>query len=367
MPPEDFLRLANNFYTSKGMVPEMQRVALDVDLVNYLNTHQEDLKKKFKVAFVFICLNPLYWQFASDMVQGARQFFLPGHNTEFFFWTDIPDTKEAIVEGYKRGMIEHGLDVSKVDIMAGGISIEGRNMLIDTPSIIQGIVNLRAQKDIHIIPTEPVPFPYPTLLRYNLFLQEEEKLKEFDYIFFCDVDMRFVSTVGDEILSDGITAAVHPGYHIRNQLHPPIESNPNSASYISRPGKIVNDPNATTATGQKTGNRFVPLYYAGGFQGGKGEKFIEAMKATKKIIELDLNKSYIPRWNDESAWNRYLFEHEPQIVLSPSYIYPDSLIKEYYEPIVWGCSYPPKLITITKWFSLNVEGGNAVANMIKKT
>lgn len=366
MNPQEFLRLANNFYVTQGIAPEMPRLTLDYNLTGYLHEHQEDLKKKSKIALVFICLNPLYWQYVFDMVSGARQFFLPGHETEFFFWTDIPETKEKIVEGYKKGLKDMGLDVGEHDITAGSIGIQNKNMVIDTPSIINSIVNLRSQKDIHIIPTEAVPFPYPTLLRYNLFLQEEEKLKEFDYIFFCDVDMKFVNVVGDEILGQGITAAVHPGYHIRNELHPPIETNPKSASYIHRSGKTIPDIHAMTATGQKVGNRFIPLYYAGGFQGGKSDKFIEAMKTTKKIIETDLNMSYIPRWNDESAWNRYLFDHEPEIVLSPSYIYPDSLIKEYYEPVVWGCSYPPKLITVTKWFSLNAEGGEAVKGMIQK-
>src|ERR1051325_11036145 len=105
-------------------------------------------------------------------------------------------------------------------------------MVIETPKIIQGILDLRNQKDIHLIKTEAVEWPYPTLLRYNLFLQEEEKLKEFDYIFYTDVDMKFVNVVGDEILGEGLTAAVHPGYHIRKELHPPFETNEKSASYI---------------------------------------------------------------------------------------------------------------------------------------
>jgi hypothetical protein len=364
MQPQDFTRLVNNFYSSKGLMADAQRFALDAELINYVAANQE--LKKFKVAFVFICLNPLYWQFANEMVLGARQFFLPGHNTEFFFWTDIPETREEIIEEYKKGLKNIGMDVGEHDITSGAIGIQDRNMVIDTPNIINGVANLRSQKDIHLIPTEMVEWPYPTLLRYNLFLQEEEKLKEFDYIFYCDVDMKFVAPVGDEILCDGITAAVHPGYHIRKELHPPIESNPNSASYIKQNGKTVFDEGGRTANGQILNSRFLPLYYAGGFQGGKAEKFIEAMKGTKKIIEEDLNKSYIPRWNDESAWNRYLYEHTPDVVLSPSYIYPDSLIKEYYEPIVWGCSYFPKLITVTKWFSLSKEGGQNLNKMLGK-
>jgi len=60
---------------------------------------------------------------------------------------------------------------------------------------------------------------------------------------------------------------------------------------------------------------------------------------------------YTAIWNDESHWNFELSENPPEIMLTPSYIYPDSLINEYYIPL-WGRSFQPKLITLTKWFSL---------------
>lgn len=343
MNPEDFTRLGNNFYNSIGLESHIDRIALDADLINYYNQNrQKVIDQKYKVAFIFICLNPLYWQYAPEMVRGAKQFFLPGHKTDFLFWTDIPEqgVKERIMGAFKE---------------------KGQN--IEDPKVAQGIehisntvIDLRGKTDITLFPTDPVEWPYPTLLRYNLFLQQEEKLKEYDYIFYCDVDMQFVNVVGDEILGQGLTAAVHPMYHLRKEYWPPYEPNPDSASYIKRPGKVVVNDNKP---------RFVPMYFAGGFQGGKSDKFIEAMKATKKIIESDMNKAYIPIWNDESAWNKYLSDNIPEIVLSPSYIYPDSLIKEYYEPL-WGCNYQPKLKTLTKWFTTSSEGGVAVSKMIKR-
>ena len=61
----------------------------------------------------------------------------------------------------------------------------------------------------------------------------------------------------------------------------------------------------------------MPLYFAGGFQGGKAKEWIKAMKVMKKIIDTDLNhKNYIPVWNDESVWNKYLSENTPSKVLS---------------------------------------------------
>jgi|ERR1035437_6954524 hypothetical protein len=286
---EEFARLANNFYMANGQASDYNRIISDSHLINYILTEKSKLKK-YKVAFLWICLNPQYWEYAKDMMEGARKFFLPGHQTDFFLWSDMPPENN------------YGATV---------------------------------------FPTEPVEWPLPTLMRYSLFLQQEEKLKEYDYLFYCDVDMKFVGIVGDEILGEGLTAAQHPMYAIRKEFIAPTEPNPKSTAYMDLP----------------------KYYFAGGFQGGKTADFIKAMKVMKKNIDVDFTKNYMARWNDESHWNKYLHDNPPYIVLSPSYIYPDSLIKEYYEKL-WGCSYVPKLVTLTKKFSTSAEGGAAVTKMI---
>ena len=300
---QEFTRLANNFYNINGVVANYDRIALDSHLLNYIAIHKEEMKKSFKVALCCICLNASYWPYAKEIITGAKQFFLPGHKVDYFLWSDMPDTNYGST----------------------------------------------------IFPTEPVEWPLPTLLRHSLFLQQEEKLREYDYVFYCDVDMRFVNVVGDEILGEGLTAAQHPMYALRKEFWPPYEPNEKSASYVKRPGKLV------IMEGKQ---RFMPLYYAGGFQGGKTDEWIKAMKVMKKMIEKDFMINYIPIWNDESVWNKYLSEHEPSVVLTPSYIYPDSLIEEYYKKI-WGCDYQPKLITLTKKFSVSSDGGEAVKKMIQ--
>lgn len=248
-------------------------------------------KTKYKVALVCICLNQPYWEYAKRMIESAHQHFLKDHEVDFILWSDMPDT-----ESY------------------GAL----------------------------VIPTQPVEWPYPTLLRYDLYLNEEVRLREYDYVFHCDIDMLFVGEVGDEILGEGLTAAQHPMYALRPEYQAPLEPNPHSTAYIKYP----------------------KYYFAGGFQGGKTKDFIEAMKVMKKNIETDLAHNYIARWNDESHWNKYLFDVPPSVVLSPSYIYPDSLIQEYYLK-VWGVEYPPKLMTITKKFSLSKEGGDAIAKFLQ--
>lgn len=305
MSGPEFYRLANNFYVSKGIGVETERLNMDAELANYLAEHNVDLKEKFKIALCFICLNEPYWQYAEQVISGAKEFFLPGHQVDYFLWSDMPE--------------ENSFGAT-------------------------------------VFPTEPVEWPLPTLFRYSLMLQQEEALKDYDYVFYCDIDMKFVGIVGDEILGPDITAAQHPMYATKKEYWPPYEPNPQSTAYIPRPGQVINE------NGRQ---RFMPLYFAGGFQGGKTDAWFKAMRVLKKNIDKDFAKNYIAIWNDETHWNRYLFDNPPTVVLSPSYIYPDSLIKEYYEPL-WGCSYAPKLITLTKPFTLSKEGGEAVAEMIGK-
>ena len=252
---------------------------------------------RYKVAVLVICLNPNYWIYVGPMIESARKFLLKGHDVEFLTFTDMP---------------------LETNLGAG----------------------------VTIFPTEPFEWPLPTLMRYNLFLQQEEKLREYDFIYYVDSDMKFVSRVGDEILGD-LVMAQHPMYALSKTYVPPYEPNPKSSSYIPTLGRVI------VESGKK---RFEPLYAAGGFQGGRTETFIKAMKVMKENIDKDFSKNYVPIWNDETAWNHYLFKNPPTVALSPSYIYPDSLIKAYYQKI-WGRSYVPKIVTLTKPFTLTKEGG----------
>ncbi len=248
---------------------------------------------KQKIALIGICLNEPYWQYISPMIESAKKFFLNGHDVDYIVWSDMP---------------AHIAPAAK------------------------------------IIPATPCEWPLPTLFRYHLFLQEEELLKTYDYVFYCDADMLFVSKVGDEVLGD-LVAAHHPMYALRREYNHPYEANPESTAYIPAVGRVLDNP-----------KRFAPLYAAGGFQGGRSANWIEAMKVMKENIDKDFQNNYISRWNDESHWNRYLLDHPPTVVLSPSYIMPDSLNRAYYQK-VWGRSYVPKLVTITKSFSLSKDGG----------
>ncbi len=269
------------------------------------------MQGKYKVALISICLNEPYWQYIEPMFASASKFFLKGHEVDYIVWSDMPQDR-----------------------------------------------NVGAK----IIPTETHAWPLPTLNRYTLFLREEKLLEEYDFVFYCDADMLFVSPVGNEVLGDNLTVAEHPMYALKQGYVPPYEPNPESKAYIPRLGKII------TKNGKK---RLKPIYAAGGFQGGRTPEWIEAMKTMKEWIDEDFMKGYIPIWNDESIWNAFLFRMTPTgllpdstVVLDPSYICPDSLNKAYYQK-AWGRNYVPKLVTLTKPFSLSKEGGQALNQLLK--
>lgn len=369
-----------------------------------------EFAKKKKVALVFICLNDHYWPYLGQVIKDCRQNFLTQHDVDYFAWTDINDeTKNKILNGIESTIIawrqsaqekkqEHvnailgmfaqivrlyeifypkQITEAVAELQRQGMTfkrdgskywVESTRPLTDTDIEVfhQTAKNIlllsfndlsETLKGVNVIETEPVQWPAPTLMRYHLFLNQEEKLKEYDYIFYMDADMRVVAKIGDEIIGDGLTAAEHPMYSLRKEYIPPYEPNPNSMAFIPRPGAITTDE-----TGK---SRFKPYYYAGGFQGGPANLFISAMKEMKKNIDKDFSNNYVAVWNDESHWNKYLYEHTPSIVLSPAYIYPDSLIKEYYEPL-WGRSYEPKIITLTKPFSLSAQGAEEINKFIKR-
>jgi len=255
--------------------------------------------RKKKIALLFVNINERYWPYLEQVIKDCRLNFLPHHKVDYFVWSDMPE-----------GKVEN----------------------------------------ITLIPTEPIEWPAPTLMRYHLFLQREEELSKYDYIFYLDADMRVVQKISDEILGEGLTAAPHPGYVLRSNLIPPYEPNPESAAYIHRLGHLGTD--------EKGNNRFLPFYAAGGFQGGKAKHFIKAMNKMRSMIDADFMKGYTAIWNDESHWNKYLWDYYRGHItyLDVSYVYPDSLIQEYYIPL-WGKKYEPKIITLTKPFTLSKEAG----------
>jgi len=169
------------------------------------------------------------------------------------------------------------------------------------------------EHDVYWTKIEHLPFPLPTLFRYKYILRRERDLSNFDYVFYCDADMRFIGTVGEEMLGQGITAIQHPSagsndpkvfWDLTEQFKSwCFETNPKSLAYIP-PEK------------QRK-------YWCGGIQGGSSEKYLEVIKLLDRNIDEDLGQNIVAVYHDETHWNRYLADNEPDITLPFWYCFPE--------------------------------------------
>lgn len=180
--------------------------------------------------------------------------------------------------------------------------------------IIKNDLSQKIKRNIVPIEIEHKPWPWMTLGRYKMFSDSFELLKEMDYLYYCDVDMLFVDEIGDEILSDRIGV-----------LH---------SSFIGNCGSPERNPQSTACIDFNIRNS----YFAGGFNGGKSELFLEMSEKIKQNIEIDFSKNIIAVWHDESHLNKYYSENPPTLILNPTYCYPEQL----------ELPYPKKLLALDK-------------------
>ena len=59
--------------------------------------------------------------------------------------------------------------------------------------------DVETSDNVRVSKIEHEPWPVPTLMRYNYFMQEKDFISKFDYCYYLDVDMAIVDKVGDEI------------------------------------------------------------------------------------------------------------------------------------------------------------------------
>ncbi len=208
-------------------------------------------KKSNKVGLLIIATNK-YTEFIQPLIDSADEFFLSGYDVTYFIFTN----KELDVTS-KRNIIS-----------------------IDT-----------IHKD----------WPWMTLGRYKIFTRNSPMLMDMDYLYYCDVDMKFVSNVGDEIFGD-LVATQHPGYYDRRGSP---EQNEKSLAFI--PSNLKTQ------------------YFAGGFNGGSVDEFLKMSRILSKNIDIDYSNGIVAIWHDESHLNKYFsMIITPSVILSPSYCYTEN-------------------------------------------
>lgn len=221
-----------------------------------------------KIAILYICTGK-YDVFWKEFYISCEKYFLPNSEKKYFVFTDA---EEIYAED-------------------------------DNPRIYK-------------IYQKKMGWPYDTLMRFELFSHIENKLEEFEYIFFLNANVLFLHTVNESELLDTqseLFVVLHPGWINRNKFFLPYERNKKSTAYIPY------------GAGDK--------YFMGGVNGGTAEAYLKLINTLKKNIQTDLDNHIIAKWHDESQLNRYMLDYENYKILPPSFGYPENWILPY-EPIV---------------------------------
>jgi len=171
------------------------------------------------------------------------------------------------------------------------------------------IIDFEENKNIHKIYQNDLGWPDNTLMRYEMFLKQEELILKTDYTFFFNANALFIKMISkDEFLPDDterFTAAIHPGFYKYSIDKFPYERNSGSLAFIN-----FDDGH---------------YYFQGAINGGLTKDFVQALELMNSNIKTDKENGIVAIWHDESHWNKFLSDKPYIKKLSSSYIYPENL------------------------------------------
>jgi hypothetical protein len=221
-----------------------------------------------KIAILYICTGK-YKTFWTDFYKTSTQFFLPGYEKHYFVFTDSE--------------------------------------------------SIESSESVTVIHKKCQGFPKDSLFRFKIFLEIENKLNNFNYIFFFNSNMLFVDNVGGEILpiesENGLVAVLHPGHYNNKNYFFPYERNKKSKAYIPH----------------KKGTEY--HYFMGGLNGGQSKQYLDLIRTCAKNIDEDYAKGLMAIYHDESHLNKYLLDKNI-LIKSPAYGYPENLILPFEPKII---------------------------------
>lgn len=201
-----------------------------------------------KIAILYICTGK-YRRFFKDFYESAEKYLLSNTEKHYFVWTDDDDLANNLIN----------------------VTINHR---------------------------ECAGFPADSLFRFEMFMQVEEQLKKYDYIYFFNSNALFLKFVGKEILPDDTGLAVGIWRGIREKQPPmlyPYERNKQSLAYIAP----YHPPY---------------VYFMGGLNGGTSVRYLEMIRTLSNNIRNDYNRGIIAKCHDESHINAYLRTHPCKII-----------------------------------------------------
>lgn len=165
--------------------------------------------------------------------------------------------------------------------------------------------------NVEVVEQEQLKWPMITLKRFHFFNSIKNKLKDFDYIYFVNGNMRPQKLIGKEILptdEQKMVFTVHPLYKdIQNKSLFRYDRNKMSSAYIDN---IDGDE-----------------YIMGGFFGGRKDDFLKMSEILQNNIDKDLENNIIALWHDESHINRYLvdlkYQNKKPLILPANFTWPE--------------------------------------------
>lgn len=160
---------------------------------------------------------------------------------------------------------------------------------------------------VTIIPQENLGWPLITALRYKILNKVKNQLQDYEWAFFFNGNMEVIHEIKEEELfptkEEGyVVAPLHScNKRIKSNHDFDYERNPNSNSYIPYgEGKY---------------------YFHAGLLGGRVPEFLDMLDLCERMMDEDLKHNYIPKFHDESVFNKYVLHH-PHKILSNNYIHP---------------------------------------------
>lgn len=207
-------------------------------------------------------------------------------------------------------------------------------------------------KNVTRIEQAHMPWPKPTLLRFEMFDRIASRLKHYDYIYFLNGNLLPQTVVTPQEIfpskEQGLVVVAHPCYYA------PKGSNPNTLPYERRPSSTARIPFLSQREAQNT--RY--WYLAGGFNGGRATDFLTMVQELKQAVETDTANNITAVWHDESHLNRYIRTYQKTrqpLILSPVYLMPEEGIGTEAFANLSDLKDKTKIIVLDK----NKKGGHA--------
>jgi uncharacterized protein YlbG (UPF0298 family) len=177
-------------------------------------------------------------------------------------------------------------------------------VMTDNENISRVVNLLNTKKPSGVFRIDNTPWPIVTLLKFHHIrncmnkVKQKVKQKDFDEVYYFNANAKFIKKLNLNYDTE-LVGNVHWAWKFLNDeerinLH---DRNKNSFSYIENP----------------------IICAQASFFGGK---FKSVKKMADKIcmgIELDLKKNVIPKWHDESHFNKYYHDYPEKFTLIPNF------------------------------------------------